>query len=295
MGTLTLALTGGTGFVGRELLTALLGAGHKVVALHRRDRPAGLLRHERLNWASLETLAADLRACRFDAVFHLATAYGPGLTLSGMVAANVEMPLRLLECAATGGCPLFVNTDTFFAKPAFDYPHMRPYIQSKAELLRWIRLAADTTPGLKVVNARLEHVYGPGDGPQKFVPHVLDKLLAHEPLALTSGEQLRDFVHLHDVVAAYMTVLDATDSLPAGVTEVEIGTGAASSVKTFVETARALSGSRSALNFGAQPYRDREIMHSVADTRALRAMGWEPRLTLREGIQATLDVIATPR
>lgn len=291
MNALTVALTGGTGFVGGNLLLTLLSEGHTVVALHRREGTTNLPCHERLIWTSLDTLANDLCTRRFDAVIHLATAYGTGQKFSGVVASNIEMPLQLLEAALVGGCELFINTDTFFAKPDFDYPHMRPYIQSKIELLRWLKLTVDTTPGLKIVNARLEHVYGPGDSTQKFVPHVLRKLLAHEPLDLTPGEQMRDFVHIQDVVSAYSKLIISAARLPIGMTEIGIGTGMAISVRTFVETAKELSSSNSALNFGAQPYRDREIMHSAADTRPLAAMGWQPCIALRDGIQATLKAI----
>lgn len=295
MGALTIALTGGTGFVGRNLITTLVNAGHTVVALHRREELVSLPHHVRLIWASLEAMENYLFTRRFDALIHLATAYGPGLTFAEMVAVNVELPLRLLERGVLGGCSLFVNTDTYFSKPIFDYPHMRPYIQSKLDLLNWLQLYTNSKFGIKVINARLEHVYGPGDGGHKFVPFVLSKLLVHEPIDLTPGEQMRDFIYIQDVVSGYLTLINSASCLPTGVTEIQVGTGTAISVKTFVETAKELSGSRSELKFGALSYRDREIMNSFADTRVLNAIGWLPRFTLLEGIKLTLKAIINQR
>lgn len=295
MDSLTIGLTGGTGFIGSKILTALVKAGHQVIALHRRDSSSFLPQHERLTWVTVNRMETELQAKHIDAVIHLATVYEPSLSLSDMDVINVNLPLRLLECAKLGGCPLFLNTDTFFSKPAFDYPHMRPYIRSKVELLHRLRLSAQSTSGLKVVNVRLEHVYGPDDSPRKFVPFVMRKLMAHEPLDLTPGEQLRDFIHVQDVVAAYLVLINSANRLPDGVTEIEVGTGTANSVRTFVQTAKKVSGSRSALNFGAQPYRDGEIMHSVANIAAISATGWVPRLTLRNGIISTLNAMAVPR
>lgn len=287
----TVILTGATGFIGAHLLERLLAAGHTVVPLHRRASTEGLRRHDRLFWTAVEDAAACFKQYRPDAVIHVATCYGVGVSLTELVASNVSMPLRLLELAAAQGCPLFINTDSFFSKPEFNYSYMRPYIQSKNEFMRWAVLAAEATPAIKFVSTRLEHVYGPGDGTQKFIPHVLAKLLANDTLALTPGEQLRDFVYVEDVVDAYLTILNSGKNLPAGLTEIQVGTGTVHSVRTLVEIARALCKSTSKLDFGAQPYRNREIMCSAADTVALKALGWAPRHTLASGLRATLDTM----
>jgi nucleoside-diphosphate-sugar epimerase len=284
-------VTGATGFIGAHLLEGLLAAEHTVVALHRRWSTEGLRCHVRLSWTTVEDVAACFGQRRPDAVIHLATCYGNGVSLAEMVASNVWMPLRLLELAAAQGCPLFVNTDSFFAKPEFNYSHMRTYIQSKNDFMRWAVLATEATPAIKIVNARLEHVYGPGDGAQKFIPHVLAKLLANDTLALTPGEQMRDFVHVDDVVSAYLTILKSGEVLPPGPIEIQVGTGTAHSVRTFVETARALCEATSRLDFGVHPYRNAEIMYSAADTAALAVLGWAPRHTLASGIRATLDAM----
>lgn len=222
-----------------------------------------------------------------EAVIHLATCYGVGSTLGEVVESNVVTPLRLLESAASAGCGLFINTDTFFGKPEFDYQHMRPYIRSKDEFMRWAALACEHG-GPKLVNARLEHVYGPGDGDQKFVPMVLHKLSAQEPIELTPGDQLRDFVHVDDVAAAYLAVVDMHARLGRGTTELGVGTGTPHSVREFVETAKLLAGSSSVLHFGAKPHRPGEIQRSVANLDGLRALDWRPLHDLKSGIRATL-------
>ncbi len=285
------AITGATGFIGKHMVAALLAAGKTVLALHRRASADDLPRHERLLWASIQEAEAAFVGHRPGAVIHLATCYGAVASLSEMLASNVALPLRALELATANGASLFITTDTFFAKPAFNYPRMRSYTQSKSEFVRWAVLATQSAGCPKVVNARLEHVYGPGDGDQKFVPQLLKTLMAGQQVALTPGDQLRDFVHVDDVVAAYLTVLEMQAQLPRGLTEIEVGTGETHSVRDFVEQAKASAGSTSPLNFGALPYRDREIMQSVANTSALRALGWQHRHDIASGIRATLDVM----
>ncbi len=286
-------LTGATGFVGRHLLTGLLVAGYSVVALHRRSTVDGLRREAGLTWVPLAEAATVFKCQRIDAVCHLATAYGNGMAHTEVVESNVVMPLRLLEFAIEGRCALFVSTDTFFAKPAFNYSHMQSYIESKRQFIRWAGLAAAAAPATKIVNARIEHVYGPGDGPQKFVPYVLRELRANAPLALTPGDQQRDFVHVDDVVGAYLRILTSAKAHPTGLSEIQIGTGESHSVRTFVETARTLCCSASMLNFGAYPHRPQEIMYSRADITALRTLGWNPVHSLTSGIRTVLEGMST--
>lgn len=248
------------------------------------------MRHERLLWTPVAEAGDAFRRQHLEAVIHLATSYATGTALAEVVETNVVMPLGLLESAASTGCALFINTDTFFGKPEFHYAHMRPYIRSKDEFMRWGALAGEGS-SLKLVNARLEHVYGPGDGDQKFASMVLNKLTANEPIELTPGDQLRDFIHVSDVTTAYLTMLDMHEQFSTGITEIGVGTSLPHTVRKFVETAKSLAGSSSALRFGAKPHRDGEIMRSVGDISRLRTLGWQPRHDLRSGLRATLDAM----
>lgn len=287
----TVAVTGSTGFIGKHLVLALLHAGYTVLAIHRRTSTNRLPCNDRLLWLPIQDAEDGFLRHRPETVIHLATCYSAEGSLAAMVESNVVMPLRLLELAVASGCALFINTDSYFAKPEFNYTHMRGYINSKNEFMRWARLAMKRTDQLKVVSARLEHVYGPGDGHQKFITQILKKLQDNQPVAMTPGAQLRDFIYVDDVVAGYLAILNAPDRFPCGVSEVQIGTGLTHSVRAFVETAKALSGSSSDLDFGTLPYRDQEIMRSVAETTFLRDLGWRARHDMGTGIQATLDAM----
>lgn len=290
----TIALTGATGFVGQHLLDELLTAGHTVLALHRRPSDDSLPRREHLHWIPLHGARAAFEARPPRALVHLATCYGAAQPLSELMESNVVMPLRLLESALATGCTALINTDSYFAKPEFDYPHMRAYIDSKRCLLQCCAQLAAAHPSLRVVNARLEHVYGPGDGAAKFVTHLLTRLVAHEALALSPGDQTRDFIHVRDVAAAYLAVVGSVEGFAPGVTELQIGTGRAVSIREFVTTAKSLAASNSTLDFGALPHRPCEIMESAAapdSLAALATLGWAPRRTLVDGLQDTLDAL----
>ncbi len=168
-------LTGATGFVGSHLLVALNKAGHRLVAIKRPSSvlPLPIRGIDNVNWIDNDQeLTAKLKALdKFDAVIHLATNYGnKSRDWVEVERDNVELPLLLLQYAVGNDCGMFINTDTFFSRKAYSYSHMEEYILTKQHFAAWGELAALKTPGFAFINARLEHVYGPSDRSQKFIP-----------------------------------------------------------------------------------------------------------------------------
>lgn len=219
-----------------------------------------------------------------DLVVHAATNYGrAGEPASAILETNAVFPLRLLEAAARGAHGIFVNADTSLPASA------GAYALAKAQFRAWgERFAGDGS--VRFVNVRLEHMYGPGDDPSKFTTHVIRGCIDNVPeLPLTPGAQRRDFIYIEDVVSAFERIV--TEALKPGPARREygVGSGVAVTLREFAETVRELSGSSTRLAFGARPYRPNEIMHSVADIRALQDLGWRCRYGLRGGLQETIQ------
>lgn len=127
-------------------------------------------------------------------------------------------------------------------------------------------------------------MYGEDDNPDKFVPFIVQSLRKNvESIALTPGNQKRDFIYVDDVAEAYLSILKHTDEWQ-WFSEYDVGTGESIRLRDFVETVKSLSGSKTKLDFGALSYREDEIMESHADIRALQNFGWQPRYDINEGI-----------
>jgi CDP-paratose synthetase len=279
-------LTGGTGFLGSHMLAALHAENYSVVAATR-GLTSGLpdyLCDRRTEWVAAEDSAKVIEAIKPDAVIHMATDYGIASRLHETLVANAAWPLSLLEAAIRAGTELFLNTDSFFAKPVFSYSHMPAYTLSKSNFFAWGRHATKGTQ-TRFITLRLEHVFGENDKPNKFVPLLLRRLKSGEAIELTAGTQLRDFVYAGDVARAFMTVLRNQSTLRQEEDEIEVGTGMSITVRSFVEFAKSICGSASPLHFGSLPMRENEIMDSFADVSILRMLGWMPQFHLHDALE----------
>ena len=79
---------------------------------------------------------------------------------------------------------------------------------------------------MRFINVRLQHVFGPGDDPDKFVPSLVKSCLGDLPeIRLTDGTQKRDFVFILDVVSAYSRILACLGKMPTGYVELDVGRG----------------------------------------------------------------------
>jgi CDP-paratose synthetase len=281
----TVLVTGATGFIGGHVVRALLAAGWTVHAVTRSTSDAGSLKDVTLHDSATDPDAIFARG-PFDVILLLAASYGRGSEPpSAMLETNVFFPLTLLERAVAAKVPAVVHADTCFTT---DYKYLRPYTLSKKQFGQWGRILTDGT-ATRFVNLVLHHPYGPGDRPGKFVPGIIRECLnAVGDIALTLGEQRKDFIYVGDVAMAFLTLLENLDKLPTNVTDVDCGTGHSVSIRTLVEIIHRLTSSRALLRFGALSYREGEIMLSHADVSVLRALGWEPRISLEEGLRWTL-------
>jgi nucleoside-diphosphate-sugar epimerase len=287
-------VTGATGFLGSHLVRALVARGDRVVVLKRGRSDLTRIRDLLARVALYDTDAGGVEKLLGDhddlaGVIHTATCYGrDGEPDDVVFAANTAFPLGLLQKAARAKVPLFVHTDTCFNTGPLRYTYLKSYSLSKRQFTEWGEHFA-SRGDICFANVKLQHPYGPGDAPTKFVPAILRQCLDNvAEIRLTAGEQKKDFIYVEDVVSALLAVLDRAAARCTPFQEYECGTGEAISIRQFVETAHALVGSRSQLNFGALPYRDNEIMYSCADTSALAGLGWSPRFDLEEGLERTL-------
>ena len=283
--------TGGTGWLGSKLVQAFLANNVEVTVLTRPTSDTSHLQSmdagSRLDVQIIPPtgLPEQVFARGTDAVIHTAVDYGKsGTSNLDVKQANVSYPQSLVTLAEKKGVPLFINTDTYFSKMPSTIQGFTEYIKSKEEFRTWLE---SHETGLQVVSLQLEHIYGPGDTPRKLIPLALDAIVVKRisTFEATRGYQARDFVHVDDVVRAFLRVFFSkkTRNLPR-FSSFEVGTGVANTVRKLLFDLKSLSGSNTYLDFGAKPYRHSELMYSCADQAFMDYYQWSPEVTLEQGL-----------
>ncbi len=295
---MNILLTGATGFLGSHLLEGILNNTENNVIIIKRSfsnisRIKSCLNHKRVISYDIDTnsLESVFQENKIDIIIHCATNYGRFQNSSyGVLETNLMLPVKLLDLSVVHGVKTFINTDSYFNKDNMSYSYLLNYSLSKKSLLLWLKYFSKR---IKVVNMVLEHIYGEHDNKDKFVYQMIDKIAVQEveSLDLTYGDQKRDFIYVHDVVNAYIRVLDYVNNHSFRYKSFDIGTGAAISVKEFVNEIKKISGSKTKLNFGALPYRDDEIMSSCADIIDLSDIGWQAEYNHKEALKKIIGEI----
>ena len=278
--TISVLVTGATGFIGSHVAREMVKRGHEVHATVRpssdRRRLQGLEDRLRIWEGGIDTLPFEP-----DLTLHLAWHAVPGRYLEAPENAEcLEASRRLLSkvrgrLVAIGTCFEF---DTRVSPLREDSP-TRPTTlsaRSKDALRRDVEARPDSAW------ARLFYQYGPWEDPRRFVPTVIRTVQKGESPVLAPGAA--DFLHVEDVASA---IADVGESRLTGC--VNVGSGRAS---TFLEIG-SLIGDLAGRPDLIGPAVPGEPIRIVADNAKLRTTGWAPRYTLESGLRHAFEWWAT--
>jgi UDP-glucose 4-epimerase len=307
----TCLVTGGAGFIGSHIADRLVASGYRVVVID--NESTGF--RENVNPEAIYirgdvTKMDDLRkafAHDLDVVFHIA---GQASTIRSFddpyddLQVNVEGTLNVVKMCLEHRVPrlLYASSMTVYGHPtAIPTPETEPrtpisyYGIAKYAAERYVHATADRVDldfDFNVTSFRMFNVYGERqslENPYQGVVSIfIANVLNEEPITIHSnGEQSRDFVHIQDVVNAWMSALD-NDRTYGEV--LNLGTGVRRSINELVDVTLAAFGhSRETYPVEYAPLRPGDQRHMVADiTKAQRILGWQPRVNFAEGMQRTV-------
>jgi CDP-paratose synthetase len=283
-------LTGATGFFGSYLLESLLEKGNEVIILKRSTsniwRIKSIFDRVRSYDIDLVSINEAFKKNDIDIIIHTACDYGRNNdSISSLVESNLMYGLRVLEAGIKFNVETFINTDSLLPK------NLNSYSLSKRHFVEWLE---KMSKNIQIINFKLEHMYGSRDDSTKFVSWIISQLKCNKPeIKLTEGRQLRDFIHVDDVVSAYMIAIDKKCTLDC-FNEFDVGTGQLISIKVFLESVMAsykknVGNTKSQFVFGAIPYREGEEMVVKLDNSKLRNLGWAPTIQLDAGLQKIMQ------
>jgi UDP-glucose 4-epimerase len=306
-------VTGGAGFIGSNLVDALLARGDEVtvvddISTGRRSNLDGALA------AGAELAELDIRDAaavaelaserKPEALFHLAAQIDVRKSLEDPAfdaAINVGGTANVLDAARGCGCGrvVFVSTggaiygegegqDLPLGEDAPIAP-MSAYGQSKYAAEGYLALY-ERLYGLSGISLRLGNVYGPRQDPlgEAGVIAIFCGLLdsGGRPTVFGDGTQTRDYIYVGDVVAAALAAAESELSGP-----VNIGTGRETDVLELAAALKRLGGAES-FEPEFAPARAGEVQRIALDaSRAERELGWHASTDLDQGLRLTLDAI----
>jgi UDP-glucose 4-epimerase len=304
-------VTGGAGFIGSNLVDALLARGDEVTVVDdlstgRRENLDGalaagatLLEVDIREGAALREVVVERRP---ETIFHLAAQIDVRKSVANPAfdaSINVGGTANVLEAARTAGVGRVVFSSTggaIYGEGEGQELPLRedaplapeaPYGQSKFAGEGYLALY-ERLYGLSGVSLRLGNVYGPRQDPlgeAGVVAIFCGRLQSGErPTVYGDGRQTRDYIYVGDVVAA---MLAAAQSEASGA--FNVGTGIETNVLELVERLAELGGAEGFEPEFAPP-RTGEVQRIAIDPgRAGRELGWRAETGLGEGLRLTLD------
>ncbi|KKW19682.1 MAG: dTDP-glucose 4,6-dehydratase [Parcubacteria group bacterium GW2011_GWA2_51_10] len=293
-------VTGAGGFIGANLVRALSARGDKVHACVRSASDSWRLRgiedsiilHE-ADVSSREDIERVVLESKPELVFHLAHYGGNRGQNDGEAIRRViiDGTAHLYEaCMRAGTLKAIVHAGTsseygakkdamredMVLEPDTEYGVAKAWATLFGEHLR-------REKGVPITTLRFFSVYGPYEAPTRFFPAVILSLLAGMPPSLSNPSTVRDFVHVDDVINAFLLVPEKE----AGI--YNIGTGLSISLESALSIIQRELGSDMNVTWGNMEGRSFDSPLWQADIeKAREVLGWKPKSTLEEGVRKTV-------
>ena len=300
-----ISITGGSGFIGRHVVSALAAAGHEVTVLDTapRHHPAAAATRE---VDILDESRLGRAIVGSDVVFHLAGVSNVNEAQKDpaeCVRVNVDGTANVCEAARhvgarvvlastvwVYGAAVAVGDDALdehasFDLAALDHVYTASKLAAEAVLQSYRRLY-----DLPITVLRYGIPYGPGMRPELVLARFVSQALAGEPITIAGdGEQTRNYLYVRDLAAAHVAALD--DAAVGQVFALEGGRPV--SVLEMAEIVLRLT--RSGSRIQRVPARPGDyVTRPVSAERAARVLNWRASTAFEDGVQHYLDWLGTP-
>lgn len=305
-------ITGAAGFLGSHLCDRLLAEGHEVIGLDNfvtgnRANISHLLGNEKFSFHKHDVSNYIFVAGKIDAVLHFASPASPNpLSPSGYF----NLPIQTMKAGALGthNCLgmarankarfILASTSEIYGDPLV-HPQPESYagnvdpvgpraVYDEAKrFAESLTMAYHRAHNVNTGIVRIFNTYGPRmdleDG--RALPNLLKQALLGEPLTVYGeGKQTRSFCYVDDLVDGIIRLLYCEEHLP-----VNIGNAHEMTILQFAETINEIVGNQGGFTFVKDARSVRDPQRRQPDiTRAREILGWEPRISLEEGIRKTI-------
>ena len=286
-------VTGGTGFVGSNLVIQLMKDGHDVLI-------TGSDAEQRIpnfkgKYLQPSFLGLDWRSIgKIDVLFHQAAINDTtNLDRREMMLANLESSKKLFKQAVKNGCQRIVYASSTAAYGDAPAPYkengpmhpLNPYGESKKKLDEFVIKFAKANPKVIIVGLRYCNVYGPREnhkGPRASIIYQLAQQMKEKDpdIIFWDGEARRDHIYVKDVVKANILAMSAKESCI-----VNCGTGKSTSYNQIVEVLNFVLGTKRKIKYRDNPYAKQFQTFTQCDmSLAKEKISFVPSYDIKKGI-----------
>lgn len=288
-----LIVTGGTGFIGSNLVRKLVSQNYDVHVICRKDS----------NLNSIWDCLSKIDIYKYDdnikelinyfqnvkpiCVFHLASLFighHKSDDVDNLIKSNIHFGAHILEAMAQSDTKQIINTGTSWQHyENEDYNPVCLYAATKEAFEKLLEYYVRAR-GFKAVTLKLFDTYGENDTRGKLINQLNKIAKEGTVLNMSKGEQKIDLVHVDDVVEAYIRALEYLKEKEGSFHEKY---GAASQVpvtlRELIGIYEEATGNKLNINWGSREYREREVMVPWENYKLLP--NWHGSISLEEGLK----------
>lgn len=291
-------VSGATGFIGGNLTKRLAELGLKVAIVSRpetKPKPSSQVEVIRFS-EDVSDFFHQVAAFQPDTAFHLASLYLPTHRpeqIERLIASNLSFATVFLEASVSAGVRSFINTGTAWQRlENSSYRAVNLYAATKQAFEAILAYYQDIGQ-FRALTLRLGDTYGPGDTRRKVIALLLEHGKTGLSLPMSPGEQQLNFVHISDVVEGFIKAEAILSSSTVLEHDAYALRGSETlSLKELARRVEQVTGFSLNVEFGALPYRKREVFRPETLTPVLP--GWRPKMNLGEGIQEMSREMVNP-
>lgn len=291
-----LLITGGRGFIGRHCLVPALEAGHEVHAVASSARRPLIETDPPVAWHTVDLLAPGeveklIEAVKPTHILHTAWETTHGSYWSS--ATNLDwlaLITRIVRSFATYGGQRIITAGScaeydwaggvMHENVTANRPHT---FYGRIKLAHHdVLMAAAAQFGFSAATGRIFFGYGPHENSSRIIPYACQQLAKGEAAEFSSGNQLRDFMHVYDIGRGFITLLDSDIS---GICNVSFGE--AVSLSEIVTKLGEIAGRPELVKLGARHDRPDDVAILCGDNSLLKYTGWKPTISLEHGLADT--------
>ncbi len=289
-------VTGARGFIGRHCLPLLEEKGYEIHALssQRRSEANSQITWHHVDFLNTAAVTEVLQKIGATHALHLAWCTTPGKYWTApenldWVSASLHFAREFVNnggkhFVAAGTCAEYEWKDSLLKEDASEFNPATLYGACKRSLYKILEKFC-AQAGIRFAWGYIFYLFGSGEHAQRFIPQLIRGLLQNSEVKCSSGEQIRDFLHVSDVASAFVALLASSAD-----GAFNIGSGRGVALKEIAGKIERKLQNPGFIKLGCIPTSANEPTHLIADVQKISTvLDWKPKIDLDQGLEEAIN------